>query len=640
MKCPEGSMVEGFPQEEKNMKNGLLSSRLRVLAVAFAAASFALAGCDGTASSSSSGGSTEASASVSAAAYVLTFTPDSHSHFAAVSGSLPTTVGSGGSVSFKVTFDEGYGLTSVSVGTAKLTAVDGVYTVSDIVSDVTIYAYSHLLAVSSLSYEGTPTAAVQYDGEILNTSGLTFTATYDDESQAVIAAAELILPTLAVGADIVVSCGDADVTITGITIEYKLVFSLSGVATFKASAFVPGGYLSDGVTLPTAEDLAIDYGEGTDAFQGWYFDAACTEDAVFTTETSGNKTLYAKWDNFGDLSVSIGLAESGAPTLTVTGTVLAVASSAAVSLWVGTDEATTEIGEDYALASTYDLTRLAEKGKWYDLHLYYSSSNYIDLVSDEADLTTEVAFNGVVYLFQVWSGTLKVEYEDAPSINYVVSSVSFALDGTTAYLVIDGTYSGTNVTASDLSLSLDGVTSVAAGTEGDASGAFEIRYDLSGMSTGTDYYLKILSLGADAVDLPFSSMVNAGLINGSLAYGAKRWDSYGSGLIVYAVSTVSSDVVSLIADDAGKPMLQGSDATYLDVSYSEGWQSFSSNTGALDLSNMAVASGGTAYVHFGNSSTNLTTVNAVSFAKVTYNNFVYSFQIGSWQDMVVTIAAA
>jgi hypothetical protein len=391
--------------------------------------------------------------------YAVTYSADSHSRIVSVDGSaLPETILKGADFSFKVEVDAGYAVLTVKNGNSKLTAGDdGVYKVENVVSDVAINVVTSQLEIESLSYTGELTNPIQYDGATLDVTGLTFLGTYSDSTSVDISVDQLTLPTIYVGSEVYVtltSDENVSVKIEGLTVEYTINYDLGSTLSWAEGYTAKTSYLNEAVTLPTVDDLSVIYGKGEKAFEGWYFDSSYTEEASFDETTFGNKTLYAKVAHFSTLNPTI-VAIEGSAELQVSGVVEAAKASENVKLVVSSDDGyqkdvvATIDPDTYAFTADFDLAELQAEGKWYNLQLYYSDSEYIDLSKDDANMDTEVVVEKTVdernynytYSFKEYNGALKVSFDIASVIDpwdYITLTTSLVDDDNGTNLIVEG----------------------------------------------------------------------------------------------------------------------------------------------------------------------------------------------------------
>jgi hypothetical protein len=391
--------------------------------------------------------------------YAVTYTADSHSRIVSVdTTALPETILEGETLSFKVEVDSGYAILTVKNGNSKLTAdAGGVYKVEHVASDVAINVVTSQLEIASLSYTGELANPVQYDGATLDVSGLTFVGTYSDSTIVEISVDQLNLPTIYVGSDVyvtLVSDDDISVKIEGLTVEYTISYDLGSTLSWAEGYTAKTSYLNEAFTLPTVDDLSVIYGKGEKAFEGWYFDSSYTEEATIDESTTGNRTLYAKVAHFSSLTPTI-IAVEGSAELQVSGVVEAAAASENVKLVVSSDDGyekdvvATIDPETYAFTASYDLAELQVEGKRYNLQLYYSDSEYIDLSKDDANMGTSIVVEKTVdgqdynytYSFKEYDGSLKVVFDISSVINpwdYITIMTSLVDDESGIKLIATG----------------------------------------------------------------------------------------------------------------------------------------------------------------------------------------------------------
>lgn len=162
-------------------------------------------------------------------------------------------------------------------------------------------------AMTKLTVSGTP--AEQYLGSKVNTTGLTFMAHFNDDTEEPVAPANIkfTCPALNDDGNFAVDGEGKVVTATYNDEECTFIVEVKNITKYLVhfDVNIPGtGKVANG--MPS--DQTITHGDPVDepaanptlkgyTFGGWYKEAACTTAWNFSEGVTGNKTIYAKWNS-------------------------------------------------------------------------------------------------------------------------------------------------------------------------------------------------------------------------------------------------------------------------------------------------------------------------------------------------------
>ncbi len=426
---------------------------------------------------------------------------------------VPTEVSSGTSLTFSVTCDSGYEVTSVTNNNKKVTASNGSYTVT--FSSSTTIAINISKVVSNIEVTSRPTKLSYFSGESLDTTGMVVTATYADGSTETIekgSSGYAVSPSVFEGGETSFSVIYNSFTIevelddqvehlinidpNGGTIDQDWIDLLAsknlnnyaidddGVITFSYY-----NNLGTGITLPTSEEITREYY----SFINW-------GDYTTITNSTGSADISASWQiELVEIDKVYLESDNGTPYLVVTGTYIA-ADEVQLVLYEGNKDITLE-GDTYTgemggeFDCKFDLTKLKDKavedssylGAWMDIRFaavvdgdVEDMEIYVDSVT--VDLDQKLILNGYSYTFAEWDGKLKV-YVSESAYTYTAE-----VEGTTLTIsgYFDTTYAG-NYPA--LSFWIGSETAVNYGSAIAADGSYSVSVDLTTITTtGTNGY--------------------------------------------------------------------------------------------------------------------------------------------------------
>lgn len=171
-----------------------------------------------------------------------------------------------------------------------------------------------------------------------------------------------------------------------------------------------GAYIDVKIESVYSKDISTSYKDNVYRFADWEGDLK-----VYYTNTVEEEAAKAEiMSNFKNVKASIS-SENGKPIMTVTADIGTLTNSD-VKLMLRTGDKTIEIKNSSKTSGKFsgvaDLTKLTEKGSWYDVYWKVESKNVeLDLSSEQANMSSTFKYNGFKYQFKEWNSQLKVEFE-------------------------------------------------------------------------------------------------------------------------------------------------------------------------------------------------------------------------------------
>lgn len=157
-------------------------------------------------------------------------------------------------------------------------------------------------------------------------------------------------------------------------------------------------------------DISISHNDNVYRFADWDGDLK-----VYYTNTAEEEAEKAKVAaNFTKVSAKIE-AVNNKPVLKVSANIGTLANSD-VTLNVRSGDTVIQVKNTASATGkfegTVDLTKLTAKATWYDVYWYVDSkSTELNLTAENADMSSNYAYNGFTYQFKEWNSQLKVEFE-------------------------------------------------------------------------------------------------------------------------------------------------------------------------------------------------------------------------------------
>ena len=445
--------------------------------------------------------------------FALTWNVDDHARVE-VEGqsSLPKSAEEDSVISFTVTVDTGYEVSSVKVNNKRLGAKNGKYSTT-ITKDTTIdIAVSEM--VGELVVSSKPTKLVYFAGESVDVAGMVVEVTYATGRKDTISSGTggyTISPATFVGGETSfdVVYGDKSVTVEldkaveflvtidpdGGTIDSSYLSALAArnLNNYKvdASGVVSFSYyrnLSSEVALPTAAQMS----KADSKFNGWSFSGA------ISNNTSANVNAKASWEvelvKIDAVSLTV---EENKPILTIHG-VYKAADTVKLHLKEGNKNIELDgpefkgtKGEEFN--AKFDLTNLSDKGAdfegaWMDITLigsYNQRTETMNIVRNDVsvDVDKTIEVNNNMYAFATYNGLLKV-YFSAINYRYTLSFVDKTVDGEEkSFMKFEGT-AHSKFANNYLELSFwQGSETTPVRAKIGETGAFTLEYDLDYVST-------------------------------------------------------------------------------------------------------------------------------------------------------------
>ncbi len=171
-----------------------------------------------------------------------------------------------------------------------------------------------------------------------------------------------------------------------------------------------GAYVDVKTKSVYSMDISVSYQDNVYRFADWEGDLK-----VYYTNTAEEEAARAKVAaNFKNVNAKI-TSSGGKPVLNVTADIGSLKNTD-VTLNVRSGDKTIQVknqsGTSGKFAGIVDLTKLTEKGTWYDVYWFVDSKNTeINLSSTQADMSSDYTYKGYKYQFKEWNSQLKVEFE-------------------------------------------------------------------------------------------------------------------------------------------------------------------------------------------------------------------------------------
>jgi len=449
------------------MNKKIGSARVLLAVIASLAVGVGLTAC-------SKQGTDSASSSEQVTTYALTWNVPSHATVSVDSASsLPSSVQNGTSLSFSVTVEDGYQVTSVKANSKRLTASSGKYTVK-ISADTTIAVEIEEI-VSSIAVTTNPSKMVYFAGESVDVTGMVVTATYKTGRTAALTAGSdgyTVSPSVFVGGEtsFQVVYGEKSVEVAlSDRVEYLVTIDPNGgtiadsyLGSLKAlslknyavssTGVVTFSYynsLAASVALPSKDQLSkTDY-----EFLSWG-DAPTSISNTTAASVSATATWQAQLVELESCEL---IAEENVPYLVIKGKYKA-ATEVYLYLYEGNKKISLK-GDTYTgvrgdeFTCKFDLTKLASAvaedgtsfdGAWMDIRFNATLGDREESMEiftgdntnlqTPCDVTTKLHLGAYNYLFAVYNNALKVYYTYS-CMNY---SFAMAKDGAKDYLTFSG----------------------------------------------------------------------------------------------------------------------------------------------------------------------------------------------------------
>lgn len=171
-----------------------------------------------------------------------------------------------------------------------------------------------------------------------------------------------------------------------------------------------GAYVDVKTKSVYSMDVSASYKDNVYRFADWEGDLK-----VYYTNTAEEEAARAKVAaNFKNVKAEI-LSSNNKPILKVTADIGSLKNTD-VTLNVRTGDKIIKVKNQTStsgkFSGTVDLTKMSEKGTWYDVYWFVESKNTeINLSSSQADMSSNYTYQGNKYQLKEWNSQLKVEFE-------------------------------------------------------------------------------------------------------------------------------------------------------------------------------------------------------------------------------------
>ena len=171
-----------------------------------------------------------------------------------------------------------------------------------------------------------------------------------------------------------------------------------------------GAYVDVKTKSVYSADVSITYNDNVYRLADWEGDLK-----VYYTNTAEEEAAKAKVAaNFKNVKAEV-TSTNSKPVLKVTADIGSLKNTD-VTLNIRTGDTVIQVKNQTSssgkFSGTVDLTKMTEKGTWYDVYWYVDSENTeINLSSSQADMSSSYTYKGYKYQFKEWNTQLKVEFE-------------------------------------------------------------------------------------------------------------------------------------------------------------------------------------------------------------------------------------